>query len=420
MNSMEFEQPELMQPIWRTRCYGCHRPIDRCFCDRIPLIDNKTEIVILQHIRERFHPFNTARIVRRALSHSRLLVDHSVRLADSLSQLTISTGAGLLYPGPGSVLLSDLPNEKRPNQLVILDGTWHHTKTLIRDIPQLQQLPRYRLAPTQPSRYRIRREPNVQFISTLEATVAALLCLEPETLGLDQLIATFEGMIQSQLTLPQAHYGVRRHASRSTKAWKNLPRALQANLEQIVVVYGETAPANNTDNLASKATDSQMSPHRGPVYWVAERLVTGERFEQAIQAPCPFSENFLQHLALPKNAFENAISMDAFRQLWEAFLRPNDRLAFYYSNIPKLLNDIGGRALQPICLKSIRLGEIRKNKTLEQLLAVLNIVPPPTNHSGRAGKRLANTIALTQYFTDKAINACLPNNSLPFGNSSGY
>lgn len=182
------------------RCYACFRPKDLCFCSSIPRIDNRTEVLILQHWRERFHPFNTARIVQRALLKSQLLADHTPNLE---KQLHLQPRAGLLYPGPSAWLVSDLAPEQHPAQLVILDGTWNQAKTLLRDLPALQALPRYRLAPTAPSRYRIRREPNISSLSTIEAAVAALRILEPETVGFDQLLRAFDTMIEVQL----AHSG---------------------------------------------------------------------------------------------------------------------------------------------------------------------------------------------------------------------
>jgi DTW domain-containing protein len=157
------------------RCYECFRPKQACFCASIPTIDNQTEVMILQHRRERFHPFNTARIVQKALQNSRLLSDYTSNLA---TQLRLRPRAGLLFPGPTARLISDLASEQRPDQLVVLDGTWHHAKTLLREIPALQSLPRYRLAPTVPSRYRLRRQPSIVSLSTVEAAVAALRVLE--------------------------------------------------------------------------------------------------------------------------------------------------------------------------------------------------------------------------------------------------
>lgn len=402
---MPRELLESMRQSWRDRCYGCHRPTDRCFCDRIPSIANQTEVIVLQHIRERFHPFNTARILKRSLLNSRLVVDHSPRVAEALMHMELAPDVGLLYPGPNAQLLEGMPKDQHPSQLIVLDGTWHHTKTLVRDIPQLQQLPCYRLAPSQPSRYSIRREPNAECLSTLEATVAALRCLEPETLGFDQLVAAFEGMIESQLTLPMTDYGWRRNHRRKQKRF-NVPHLLKDSLNQIVVIYGESAPGitsestlGNQYDQPDENSDSQASAKsiQVPVYWVAERLVTGERFECIIKPPRPLSTAFLGHLDLKQTAFEKAISGEEFRNRWSEFLRPADSLAFFYSNIPKLLAWIGGSSRKHLHLKSVRLDANLKHKCLEQILASLNIQPPRSAMDGRAGKRLADTLALVSY-----------------------
>src|SRR6476469_5195690 len=185
MNQNQFMTPN-------RRCYGCFRPKEACFCASIPTIDNQTEVLILQHRRERFHPFNTARIVQKALCNSRLLVDHTNNLA---GQLRLNPRAGLLFPGPTALLISDLTFEQRPAQLVVLDGTWHQAKTMIREIPALHTLPRYQLAPAVPSRFRFNRQPTTTSLSTVEAAVTALRSLEPDTNGLDQLLIAFDTMV---------------------------------------------------------------------------------------------------------------------------------------------------------------------------------------------------------------------------------
>jgi DTW domain-containing protein YfiP len=177
----------------------CYRPQSICFCHAIPSIANRTNILILQHVKERFHAFNTARIVRHALQNSTLIVDQTKALASASLPFLESTG--VLYPGEDAKVLSTVPPDERPQQLVILDGTWHHAKTFMRQIPALQDLPRYCLNPTSPSNYRIRKEPTETALSTLEATVEALRTLESATAGLDALVAaTFVAGFVSQFT----------------------------------------------------------------------------------------------------------------------------------------------------------------------------------------------------------------------------
>ncbi len=385
----------------RIRCYGCHRPVTQCFCDRIPAINNQTAVLILQHRRERFHPFNTARILRRSLLNSQLFVDHIERLAEALAAMPISDGVGLLYPGVGSRLLNELSAAQRPKQLVILDGTWHHTKTLVREIPQLQSLPKYCLAPSQPSRYRIRREPNALFLSTLEATVAALRCLEPETIGFDQLLSAFDGMVEGQLPFPKAA-NVWRSNHRRIRDSLHIPSVLRNHPERVVAVYGEMTPGAAHGRAVLDPVGQNPESSRAPVFWVAERLVTGERFERAIQSPLIFPSSFFEHLELPANSFTTAITKEAFLKAWEAFLRPDDTLMFYCSHVPKLLKGIGGVERASLYLKGIQFDKGQKNGALDQLLNSLGIVTGTPNCSGRAGKRLANTIALANHLIASA------------------
>ena len=380
------------------RCYGCYRPLDRCFCSNIPRIENKTRILILQHMRERFHPFNTARIVRRALSNSDLIAQHSEQLIDTLSAFDFSSGTGLLYPGDNAKPLDDLKPSERPTQLIILDGTWHHAKTLIRDIPKLQSVPRFSFSSTEPSRYRIRREPHLECLSTIEATVAALQSLEPETIGLNSLLAAFDFMIDNQLASPMSDYGARR-VHRKSPLSSGVPKIIRDHLDKVVVVYGETMPGIQRD-LAISNSDTARQDSQWPCYWTAERLVTGEKFESAIRPEGKLSSAFLGHLELPETVFAEAPPLQEVSQSWQLFLRPDDHLAFYYSNIPKLLSKLMSDDVPLIHLKSVRMMS-SKNKTLEHVLSDLNLEPASHRFAGRAGKRLASTHALVQY-----LHAC--------------
>ena len=112
------------------RCYQCFRPMRLCFCDAIPRIRNRTDVLILQHIGERSHPFNTARIVQRSLHRCRVISDHNQRLGSR--HLPIQKDAGLLYPANNAPKLTELTGSDRPRQLVIVDGTWHQAKTIVR------------------------------------------------------------------------------------------------------------------------------------------------------------------------------------------------------------------------------------------------------------------------------------------------
>lgn len=370
----------------RDRCYGCFRPKNACFCEAIPRIDNQTDVLILQHVRERFHPFNTARMVHRALLKSTLLVDQNANLA--AARLPLKPRAGLLYPGPGATLLSDLAPDQRPDQLVIVDGTWHHAKTMVRDIPALHELPRYGLTPASPGRYRIRREPTTTSLSTVEAAVAALQALEPETEGLDQLLDAFDSMIERQLAHPKSE-AVGRRKDRLNRTTNSVPRVLVHDLGNVVVAYGESACG---------VPGCKRTP-RSPIYWVAQRLGTGECFTRAIQPESPLTETFLGHLELTDADFAGALSHDEFRTAWSAFLRPTDTLAVYSQSTARLLMHVGADLANHLVLKSIPFSPRRPNGDLPEVLAAEGLVAAPAQHAGRAGKRLANAISLVRHLS---------------------
>ena len=349
----------------------------------IPRIENRTDVLILQHRRERFHPFNTARIVHQALRNSTLLVDHPRQLA---ARLTLKPRAGLLYPGPGAALISELPPERRPEQLVVLDGTWHQAKTLFRDLAALCGLPHYRLAPAMPGRYRIRREPNALALSTVEATVAALAALEPETRGLDRLLAAFERMVNQQLAHPNGRYGWRQNLRRG-RSRANIPLALVGDLGNVVVAYGEAAPGERRRQRAG----------RTPISWVAERIKTGDCFGCLIRPDAAPDSVLLEHLELTDDHFAAALSLGDAGLAWEAFRRPDDIVAVFNQGTADLLAQLGSGNADCLVLKSVNFHPDRRYATLDELVAAEGLPLSRPRHPGRAGRRLANLLALVHH-----------------------
>ncbi|MEO2049790.1 MAG: tRNA-uridine aminocarboxypropyltransferase [Pirellulales bacterium] len=371
---------DLQEPK-RQRCYECFRPLPLCFCSAIPQIDNRTNVLILQHVGERFHPFNTARIVRKALRNCKLIVGHNLRLGNQ--DLPIQASAGLLYPSANaSTELSDLPPTK---QLVIIDGTWHQAKTIVRDVPQLRGLPCYRFTPSSPGQYRIRREPNAQSLSTLEATVSALQTLEPDTVGLEQLLLAFHQMVKSQLAYHTTHAIWRQKKTRLTRP-RNIPQAILQNADGLVAAYGEATPGQS-----GKRSIAPL-----PVNWVAKRLSTNERFSCLLQQRA-ISDAALKHMRLSAEDFDVALSQDEFRRQWKQFLRPHDVLVVYHHKTYQLLKHIN--ASQPPCLvlKSI-FGNFQKAfHSLKELMTIEEVNVPISEDKSRAQQRLDMAIAMTEH-----------------------
>jgi DTW domain-containing protein YfiP len=189
----------LRRVIARPTCYRCDRPTIACICGDVVTVGNRTPVVIVQHPRERRHPFGTVRIARLGLRRVDVHVASSVFTDRVVCPPCAPPGAALLFPGDDATPLHE---SAAPSALVVVDGTWPTARRLVRDNAWLQQLPRVRLSPTAPGRYRIRRAPRPAFqLSTIEAVVAALRILEPDTDGLDALLAAFDRMIERQIAL---------------------------------------------------------------------------------------------------------------------------------------------------------------------------------------------------------------------------
>ncbi len=184
---------------WQPRlvCYRCCKPAVACICASIEPVANRTGVTILQHPSERFHPTGTVRIARLALQNLR--VEWCTPWEDaSAARERIPDGAVLLYPGPAAQDLEALAESERPFHIVVLDGTWFHTRKIYQAHRWLRELPQVRLASVKPSRYRVRREPRDGCVATIEAIFYALRILEADTAGLDGLLRSFAAMVDRQ------------------------------------------------------------------------------------------------------------------------------------------------------------------------------------------------------------------------------
>jgi DTW domain-containing protein YfiP len=163
-------------------------------------VANRTRVLIVQHPRERKHPFGTARIARLGLANVEVALagvdDGEIRAVPRALER-----AAVLYPGASATMLGDA-NPVSLDTLVVVDGTWPQSRKLLRVSPWLSALPRVAFEPPRPANYRIRRSKRPAFeVSTIEAIAYALQYLEPETPGVGGLVDDFDRVIDHQLTL---------------------------------------------------------------------------------------------------------------------------------------------------------------------------------------------------------------------------
>ncbi|HMR09634.1 MAG TPA: tRNA-uridine aminocarboxypropyltransferase [Polyangiaceae bacterium] len=370
----------------RERCYRCHKPAATCVCASIQRVENRTRVTIFQHPRERFHPLGTVRFAELGLANSRVFVHHA-HLPPPAPKL--SEHAVLLYPSPRVPLVTELGFV--PSELVVVDGTWHHAKTLLRDMPLLRALPRVRLAPTQPSRYRIRREPRQECVSTIEAILLALTELEPQLDGMERLLAAFDAMIEQQIRLSDPDKRRRRApAQRRAAQARMLPRAFVECWQDLVVVYLERVP----------------SP-RGPevVQWVAWRARDAATFEARLPIADDVADAHLLHSGLTRMLPGD--SFDAAMERFRAFAGKAPMLAAWHQ---RTLDAAGEHfpTVPRVCVKAVhrRLHPAAAG-TLEQTVAEHGLETVPISAAGRARQRLGDAVALVQHLTQGKIPAPL-------------
>jgi tRNA-uridine aminocarboxypropyltransferase len=197
-------------------CPSCHKPLPLCVCDSIAPIENRIELLILQHPQEQDRALGTARLTALHFTNAVVKI--------GLSWPSLSKALGRAVPDPsrwavlylGSAKVADLDTsseivaidrkgEIEDNQrailkdiegIVLLDGTWSQAKALWWRNAWMLKCQRVILGPKRPSRYgKLRREPRRDGLSTIEAAAMLLASLEKRPDIAETLHASFERML---------------------------------------------------------------------------------------------------------------------------------------------------------------------------------------------------------------------------------
>lgn len=310
---------------------------------------------------------------------------------DETGALTCSVptlkNVGLLYPSPQATLLSpDLPEDKRPETLLVLDGTWFTAHKLYKGNRWLSQIPHFTLQPSSPSRYRIRQEPSEHCISTLEAIVEALRILEPQT-DFSSLIHAFDAMIDRQLVYIQSGRGRSRYKRPRKRAQRCVPKYLVERFNHVVVVY--------TENIRVEEFGRVL------VSCCAVRMGDGQTFESFVQVPAHVA-NRLPELE-PSDILEPhsrlGVPKEQFIASWRQFLRDDDVLCAWNKGTLKSLFQLAGPPSHPYLYLKAAYGNTVKEKfgTLEEVIEDIHETPVPMPFFGRAKQRMGNAVAVARY-----------------------
>lgn len=177
----------IMPCMPRKYCYHCYRPQQNCFCPFIKPFDTFTHFSFLMHPKEaRKQKTGTGRLAQLCLNNSHLFIGEDFSGNQDINRLLANKSYYplILFPGKNAINISQeqitLPEGKTPCVFVI-DGTWRSAKKVLRLSRNLDKWPQIRFAPKKSSQFLIKKEPDIDCVSTIEAVFYYLK--EAEKLG---------------------------------------------------------------------------------------------------------------------------------------------------------------------------------------------------------------------------------------------
>jgi len=362
----------------------------------MPRVENKTQVFVLQHPKERSHPIGTARFAKLGLANSRVEIAWDAKAEELEPPDWLPPDTALLYPSSEAADLESMAPGELPKNLLVLDGTWHTARKLFRHKAWLQRMPQVRLSPATPSRYRIRREPREDFVSTIEAIVQALRVLEPETQGFDALLSAFDSMIDEQLQHIARATGSRHARKRRPLPQRRTPRALVDAFERLVVAYVESH------------REGSVGP-RDLIHVVLVSTRTGASFERigrpSGSMPKPA---LLRHMALTERDFDAAVDQAQLAIELRAFLATecgkSPLLAAWNQSSLDLIGIALGAKPSRLSLKSAYRSVYGADvKELHEAVAARGLVAGNNTFRGRASSRIAFALAIGQHLHERAL-----------------
>jgi DTW domain-containing protein YfiP len=397
----------------RAVCTRCRRPAAVCYCAHLTSIATKTRVVLLQHPRERDMPIGTAHMAHLCLPGSELHVGVKFE-GDAAFERALSDPerpAVLLYPGEGATdILASPP--AGPVTLIVVDGTWWQAKKLVRSNPALAALPRYAFVAPAPSAYRIRKEPDEAYVSTIEALVHVLGALEGDAARFQPMLRPFEAMIDTQLACESQLRGVRVRHKRGPKPPPPppLPRSLRGRFGDVVCVVAE---ANAWPYACAERS------HEYPdelLQWLAFRPSTGEVLDVIVKPRNPLAPRTFLHTGLDESVLAEGVELEEALAAFAAFVRPTDVLCSWGRYGTALFVASGGVLPETrVDLRQVaRLATKGKVGTLEEFVELLPGLgpievprqPPARTPRGRGGQRLVGVASVAaRFFTQIGLEA---------------
>jgi len=197
--------------IQRDICFKCYRPKTSCMCKHINIIDTNTRFIILMHPKEYRKTKNgTGHFTNLSLKNSNIYIGIDFSNHEKINEIIKNPNINsyVLYPGKNSIELNSqkLVNDGKENVIFIIDSTWPCSKKMIRLSKNIASLPKVSFKYTQESNFKIKTQPNLYCLSTIESVFCVLKLLDKQGLEsinkseFEKFLEPFEKMVEYQLT----------------------------------------------------------------------------------------------------------------------------------------------------------------------------------------------------------------------------
>jgi DTW domain-containing protein len=175
-------------------------PLALCICALVPQLVTRTRLVLVVTSGEARKPSNTGQLAARCVAGSTVQI---VRKGEG-PMVPPAIHAGelplVLFPSADATPLTAHAGSAQPIALIVPDGSWSEARALCQR-GALRHHARVTLPPLGPSAYRLRAEPHVGGLATLEAIARALHILEGDAGGLvaPAMLDVFRIMVERTL-----------------------------------------------------------------------------------------------------------------------------------------------------------------------------------------------------------------------------
>jgi len=196
----------------REKCYKCYRPKSSCMCKYIKPFDTNTKFVILMHPKEfKKVKNNTGHFTHQSLKNSELFIGVDFSNHNRINEIISTHNSYILFPSEDAINLSrETPTnikDDRDIAIFLIDSTWACTKKMFTQSKNLQRLSHMSFETSRISQYKIKQQPQENYLSTIESTLVVLELLDKIKIedikqeNLDNFLNPFLNMIKYQQNL---------------------------------------------------------------------------------------------------------------------------------------------------------------------------------------------------------------------------